>query len=204
MLIQAKNLGHNFAHKLFEKISLDVEIGDFCAIYGPSWVGKTTFLQIIWKLIEPKNGEIIFEKKLTNRQKNFGYAFVGGPFMEEMTVKENILFLQNFSKITPNLAKYEEMMDFFDIKKLENNIIKSLSVGQRERANIIRAFVHEPKIIIMDEPGSNLDDKNFLKLFEFLKKEKESRKNAIIIATHDNRYQKIANKILTFELLEND
>lgn len=121
-----------------------------------------------------------------------------------MTVKENILFLQNFSKITPNLAKYEEMMDFFDIKKLENNIIKSLSVGQRERANIIRAFVHEPKIIIMDEPGSNLDDKNFLKLFEFLKKEKESRKNAIIIATHDNRYQKIANKILTFELLEND
>lgn len=121
-----------------------------------------------------------------------------------MTAKENILFLQNFSKIKPNLEKYEEMMEFFDMKKFENSTIKSLSIGQRERVNIIRAFVHDPKIIIMDEPGSNLDDKNFLKLFEFLEKEKTEHKKAIIIATHDARYQKIANKILTFELLEND
>lgn len=93
-----------------------------------------------------------FHTFLTDRQKAFGYAFIGGPFFEELTVKENILFLENFSKITPNKEKYEEMMHFFHVKQFENTPIKLLSIGQRERINIIRAFVHEPKIIIIDEP----------------------------------------------------
>lgn len=204
MLIQAKNIGHSYEHKLFENISLEVKSGDFIAIYWPSGVGKTTFLQILGRLLKPKTGSMEFHTFLTDRQKSFWYAFVGWPFFEEMSVKENILFLKNFSKIEPNIEKYEKMMNFFELKKLENRPIKSLSIGQRERANIIRAFVHEPKIIIMDEPGSNLDDKNFIKLFDFLEEEKKSWKTAIIIATHDERYKKIATQTQTFELIEND
>lgn len=203
-LISFKNLWHYYNHPLFENISENIEIGDFLALYGPSGVGKSTFLQILGQLLKPKNGSITFHTFHTERQKAFWYAFVGGPFFEEMTTKENILFLQNFSNIKPDLQKYEEMLEFFKMKKFENIPVKSLSIGQRERVNIIRAFVHNPEIIILDEPGSNLDDKNFAKLFEFLKKEKESKKNAIIIATHNPKYREIANKIITLDLIEND
>lgn len=121
-----------------------------------------------------------------------------------MTVKQNILFLEFFSKIKLDIEKYENMMDYFEMKKYENTPVKSLSIGQRERVNIIRAFVHNPKIIILDEPGSNLDDRLFEKLFEFLKKEKQSKKNILVIATHQSRYRDIANKITHLELIEND
>lgn len=204
MLIEGKNLSHSYKHSVFKNISLDVEIGDFVALYGPSWSGKTTFLKIFWKLLEPHNGDIIFDKILNNRQENFWYSFVDGPFFENLTVKENILFLENFSNIRVDTKKYKEMMKFFEMERHEQNPVKNLSVGQRERVNIMRAFVHHPKLIIIDEPGSNLDERMFEKLFTFLEKEKQSKQCAILIATHDERYKKIANKTLNFKLLEDE
>ena len=204
MLISIEKIWHSYDHPLFENLSENLDFGDFFAIYGPSGVGKTTLLQIVGRLLEPKKWSMKFHTSLTDRQKDFWYAFVGWPFFEEMTVKQNILFLEFFSKIKLDIEKYENMMDYFEMKKYENTPVKSLSIGQRERVNIIRAFVHNPKIIILDEPGSNLDDRLFEKLFEFLKKEKQSKKNILVIATHQSRYRDIANKSTHLELIEND
>lgn len=204
MLISLTNIEHSYKNSLFHQISGNIEYGDFFAIYWPSGSGKSTLLEILWKIIQPTSWEIVFHKSLKNRNKEFWYAFIGWPFFEEMSTKDNILFLKNFSNISINEKKYEEMMDFFGMKKFEHTPIKLLSIWQRERANIIRAFVHEPKIIILDEPWSNLDDILFEKLLTFLKKEKESKSNAIIIATHHSEYKNIANKIIKLEPYNND
>lgn len=204
MLISLENIWHSYNHKLFENISEKIDLGDFVALYWPSGVGKTTFLQACWQLLTPKEWSITFHTFLTDRQKSFWYAFVWGPFFEEMSVRDNILFLSVFSNVDIDLAKYDEMLEFFEMKKFENSLVKSLSVGQRERVNIIRAFVHNPRVIILDEPGSNLDDRLFQKLFQFFQKEKKSWKNAIIIATHHSQYRELANKIINLELIEND
>lgn len=103
-----------------------------------------------------------------------------------MNVRQNILFLENFAKITLDIDWYEELIDFFEIKKYENIPIKELSVGQRERVNIVRAFVHRPQVAILDEPGINLDHRLFGKLFDFLEKQKKNQKVCICIATHND------------------
>ncbi len=198
MLISLKNIGFSYYYPLFEKISETLEIGDFLTIYGPSGVGKSTLLEIIGNIRKPSNGTIIFDPSLTDRQKNFGYSFVGGPFFEEMSVRENILFLEFFTAITIDRDFYEELLDIFEIKSLENHSVKNLSAGQRERVNMVRAFVHKPKIVILDEPGSNLDARLFEKIFQFLKNQKNS---AICIATHHHEYREIATKIITLQPL---
>lgn len=121
-----------------------------------------------------------------------------------MTTRENILFLEDFSDILIDMKKYEEMMEFFGMKKFENTPVKNLSIGQRERTNIIRAFVHNPKVVILDEPGSNLDDMNFEKLFTFLEQQKNTGDTLICIATHNEIFKKIATKIISLELIDNE
>jgi len=115
-----------------------------------------------------------------------------------MTVRENILFLEFFSKITIDRDFYAELLEIFEIKNLENLSVKNLSAGQRERVNMVRAFVHKPKIVILDEPGSNLDTRLFGKIFQFLKNQKNS---AICIATHHKEFEEIATKIITLQPL---
>lgn len=120
-----------------------------------------------------------------------------------MSVKDNILFLDVFSEIIPDPAKYQEIMHYFEMEKFENTPVKSLSIGQRERVNIMRAFVHDPKVVILDEPGSNLDDRLFDKLFAFLEEENTKHKTTIIAATHHARYRDISTKTLYLDLIEN-
>lgn len=198
MLISLKNIGFSYRYPLFEKISETLEIGDLLAIYGPSWVGKSTLLEIIGNIRKPSNGKIFFDSSLSDRQKDFWYSFVGGPFFEEMTVRENILFLEFFSKITIDRDFYGELLEIFEIKNLENLSVKNLSAGQRERVNMVRAFVHKPKIVILDEPGSNLDARLFEKTLQFLKNQKNS---VICVATHHHEYREIATKIITLQPL---
>ncbi len=88
----------------------------------------------------------------------------------------------------------KELMQYFGIQNLKNQILRTLSVGQRERVNIVRAFVHMPKIVILDEPGSNLDEALFEKTFLFLKSQAEDKKITLCIATHTQQYSTIATK----------
>ena len=155
-------------------------------------------MEIIGNIRKPSNGTVIFDPSLTDRQKNFGYSFVGGPFFEEMTVRENILFLEFFTKIIIDRRFYEELLEIFEIKNLENLSVKNLSAGQRERVNIVRSFLHKPKIVILDEPGSNLDARLFEKTLQFLKNQKNS---IICVATHHHEYREIATKIITLQPL---
>jgi len=198
VLLSLRHIHHHIGkNEILRDVSIELNSGDIFTIYGPSGSGKTTLLQILGQLITPSSGTLTRDGSLTDRQRDYGYAFIDGPFFEDLTVEENILFLESFSSIEIERAYYQELIEYFEISELTGRSARTLSVGQRERTNIVRAFVHQPKIVILDEPGSNLDEALFQKTFAFL--EKQARENATLlcIATHAKEYLDISTKTLS-------
>lgn len=75
-----------------------------------------------------------------------------GPFFEQLSVCENIFFLEHFTDIRIDESYYQYLLSYFELEDFEQNAVIHLSVGQRERVNLIRACVHKPKIVLLDEP----------------------------------------------------
>lgn len=119
-----------------------------------------------------------------NRFALFGYHFVDGDFFEEMSTRENILMLANIMDTPIDTDWYEELLAFFEMDTYESARVNKLSAGQRERVSLIRALVHKPKILILDEPGSHLDEVLQTKLMEFIERYHRETNATILISSH--------------------
>lgn len=204
MLIQLDHIGYKYSNTLiFSDISLTLKSWEILTIYGPSWSGKTTLLKNIGKLITPSIGQATFHHTLSDRQRSFGYGFIDGPFFEEMSVQDNILFLQHFTDIKLDMDFYVTLLERFEMQTYIHKLLRELSVGQRERVNIIRALVHRPQVVILDEPGSNLDDRLFDIVYECIDEIKSIQNTLICIATHNDIYKKISNQSITLSIHQN-
>lgn len=120
----------------------------------------------------PQSGKIEYDPTLLPREHGFGYALIDGPFFETLTVLDNILLLEHFAGIQIDRFYLQELLEYWEIDALVSQTIISLSVGQRERVNFVRALVHKPRVVILDEPGANLDAHLFEKLITYIEKSK--------------------------------
>lgn len=194
-LIHIEKLTFSFLkNPLFEDLSFDIGSGEICLITGPSGVGKTTLLSLLGGIVWVQSGRIEYDSALLPREKWFGYALIDGPFFETLSVRENIILLENFSNLLIDRVRYRELLEYFEIDMFENTPMISLSAGQRERVNFVRALVHRPQVVILDEPWANLDSHLFDKFISFIQKEKKDSKTTFIIVSHDNRFIQIASQ----------
>jgi ABC-type multidrug transport system ATPase subunit len=194
-LIHIEKLSYSYGDSvLFSDVSLQISSGDICLITGPSGVGKTTLLSLIGGIMKPKMGWIKFDQSLLPRDTGFGYSFIEWPFFENLSVRDNILLLEHFSHVIVDRVYYRELLNYFELDSLEWHLLTSLSAWQRERVSIIRSLVHKPKIVLLDEPWVNLDDRLFNKLFDYILLEQNTNERTFVIVSHDNRYTPLATK----------
>ena len=182
-------------HEALSDVSIEINEGELIALLGPSGSGKTTLLKIIAGLEVPSQGQVLINNiNVTNllpNQRAIGFVFQHYALFKHMSIYENIAFgLKVKPKNTrPNdkeiKQKVNNLLKLVQIKNLSNRLPHELSGGQRQRAALARALAIEPKILLLDEPFSALDDNLKIELRRWLHKLKKETNITIIIVTHD-------------------
>lgn len=168
-------------------IQMKIYQGEILCILGPSGSGKSTLLNILGGIDKPTSGEILFKnKKIQNmfqyRKENIGFIFQDYYLITNLNVRENIELSYYINK---NSFPMDEVMELLHIKHLEKKYPYELSGGERQRVAIARAVIHNPSVLIADEPTGALDEKNGKMVLEFLKKIHDVYHTTIILVTHN-------------------
>ncbi len=194
--------------KVLDSVSFDVDAGKILLIEGPSGIGKTTLLNIIAGIDHPDEGKVIIDgndifkmsedKRAKFRLEKIGIIFQQMNLIEDLNVMENIaLPLKLAGKKWK--VRVDELLKYMKIENLKYEMPSSLSGGEMQRCAIARAIANDPKILIADEPTSNLDDENTKNICDLFMKINKEMGTTIIVATHDPRINHIASEIITLK-----
>lgn len=195
VMIQIKNLNKVFDNgfEALKSIDLDVEDGSLVCLLGPSGCGKTTILNLIAGLLDPTGGDILFDGVSIidkhPKDRNIGMVFQNYALYPHMSVLENVTFPLRVGKNKINQEEAnkiaKEYMILTDIFELADKKPNSLSGGQQQRVAIARALVQNPKILLLDEPLSNLDARLRLRIREEIRSLVKKIGVTTIFVTHD-------------------
>lgn len=210
-LINVNNLSKSFRRGerdffAIDNVSFDVNEKDFINIIGKSGSGKTTLLTLLSAIIEPTSGDILVEGKNLStmddeeksgyRNEFIGYVPQSLGTLPTLNVLDNVRLPYFFKKREGNgVERARMLLDMCGILDLENDFCKNLSGGELKRVLIARALMNEPKILIADEPTSDLDSKTTIEIMNMLKEINE-KGTTIIIVTHDNDLLKYGSRLL--------
>jgi len=201
-MLSLTNLSKKYKNKeIFDNVSID--FFDFSKIYclfGESGSGKTTLFNIIFGLDQDYSGEYLYNgtdaKKISSnawdeiRSNEMRMVYQDFKLLEALTVKQNLIYSGNFSI---NDKDIDNILTLLDIKNIENSIVKNISGGEKQRLSFARAIISNPKILLLDEPTDNLDEKNVLAIMDYLQSIK--RDKIIIIISHDERIKQFADEV---------
>ncbi len=188
-----------------EAVSLSLHSGDFATIMGPSGGGKTTLLNLLAGLDLPDRGQIILNgRKVSDlsdhdltllRRKEIGIVFQFFNLMPTLTVMENVelpLLLAHSSRTDGQRIK--TLLDYVGLWPRADSFPAELSGGEMQRVAIARALVHQPAILLADEPTGNLDSENGMKILDLMKQASTDFQTTVILVTHNPQVAKIGNR----------
>lgn len=192
MKIRIENISKNFKTvKAVDDLSVTINDGELVTFLGPSGCGKSTTLFILAGLYNQDNGNIFFGDLMVNNleteKRNIGMVFQNYALYPHMTVLKNILFPLEMQKIPKKngVARAEELLELLKISELKDRKPSQLSGGQQQRVAIARALIKNPKVLLMDEPLSNLDAKLRVETREEIRKLQQHLGITTIFVTHD-------------------
>ncbi|RLE62478.1 MAG: ABC transporter ATP-binding protein, partial [Thermoprotei archaeon] len=174
-----------------DKASIEVDHGEFFTLLGPSGCGKTTTLRIIAGFEIPDEGRVIFDEEDVTFKKPYergcAMVFQNYALWPHMTVYDNVAYGLKIRKVPKEEIKkrVKEVLDLVGLTGLENRYPLQLSGGQQQRVALARALVIEPKVLLLDEPLSNLDAKLRLRMREEIRKIQRDLNITTIYVTHD-------------------
>lgn len=182
-------------------VKLDVQQGEFVALSGKSGSGKTTMLRILAGL-EEAQGNIIVDnnswldpkRKLPPQKREIGFVFQDYALFANMTVLENLLFVQKDKKLA------EHLLDVTELSELKNRLPYQLSGGQQQRVALCRSLMNRPKMLLLDEPLSALDPSMRTKLQnEILTLHKEFEITTIMVSHDPSEIYRLASRVVVLD-----
>lgn len=189
-------------------VNLDILPGGMTLLVGPSGCGKTTLISIVAGLLNPTSGMVnVLGANLSKmsgtelvrfRQKNIGFVFQQYNLLPTLTAAENaaIPLIIGGMPRRKALAAACEMLATFGLEKRVDALPSQMSGGQQQRVAIARALVHEPRLLVCDEPTAALDAQSGQTVMELLTRIALNRDRAVIVVTHDSRVLGFGNQIV--------
>lgn len=207
-LVSLKNVSAGYDGKqVLSDVSLDVYQADFVGITGPNGGGKTTLVKLLMGLLPPCSGTIEYANELTvNGIRRIGYLPQQNLFDRAfpITVGEVVVSgLQAEKKFTKRYTREDfirarKLLEMTGIADLEKRSTGEISGGQMQRALLCRALISDPRMLVLDEPATYIDEKFEAELYEILRE--LNRRMAIVMVSHDaNALAGIANRIITMQ-----
>ena len=191
-IIKIENLEKSFGKiKAVRKINLEVYEGSLFAFLGINGAGKSTTISMMYGGLKIDSGRITIcgqdvATHLDKIKNQIGVVFQDSILDKTLTVYENLKFRAGFYGIFGQDFKdrYQELEKLFDFAEIKNQKIQKLSGGQKRRVDIARAIIHQPKILILDEPTTGLDPGTRSKVWRIISKLREDLKMTIFLTTH--------------------
>ena len=190
--VRLKNLTKRFNKlNVLNNISLDIEEGEIISLLGPSGCGKSTTLKIIAGILSPDSGDILFDEKsvknIPTGKRNAAIVFQDYLLFPHMSVFENIEFGLKMKKVKSEdrVKKVKSLIELVKLNGYENKYSFELSGGQQQRVAIARTLAINPKVLLLDEPFSNLDINLRNEMREFVLNLQKTLKITTVLVTHD-------------------
>ncbi len=187
--VQVRNLTKSFGDLLvLDDVSFDIKKGDFICIVGPTGCGKTTFLNLLVKLIEPTAGQILIDGEPADpRKHNLSFVFQEPSAFPWLTVEENLRFGLEVKHVPESIIKErtEEIITLLGLEKFRKSFPHQLSASTEQRIVIGRSFAMHPDLLLMDEPYGQMDIKLRYYLEDEVVKLWKATGSTVIFITHN-------------------
>ncbi len=164
-----------------ERVSFEVCPREFVAVIGPSGSGKTTLLRILAGILQPTGGEVIFGH---HQQPRIGMVFQHANLMPWRTVLENIMLPLELSGGEDAASRAQELIELVGLQGFESNWPRELSGGMAQRVAIARALIHDPDLLLLDEPFGSLDALTRERMWAELSRIWQVRRKTVLMVTH--------------------
>jgi putative ABC transport system ATP-binding protein len=194
--------------KAVDQVSIDVKAGEYVALVGPSGSGKTTMLAMLAGLLTASEGELLIDgqdlstlndKERTRfRREKIGFTFQANNLVPYLTALENVELMlrlnKNYGKDGRQRAK--DLLVRLGLEDRLNNLPSQLSGGQQQRVAIARSLIHNPSVVLADEPTASLDTERAFQVVEIFADLIHEQQKAGIMVTHDLRMCKHVDKVI--------
>jgi ABC-2 type transport system ATP-binding protein len=186
--IRVRHLSHRYgAREVLRDVSFDVAHGEIFGFIGPNGAGKTTTIRVMATLLEPATGRVEidgFDVSIDpdRVRRAIGYMPDHAGVYERITVREFLEFFADSYQV-PDAGVVDVVLELTDLKRLEGRLVVELSKGMKQRLQVARILLHDPKVLILDEPASDLDPRARIELRDLLLELRELGKT-IFLSSH--------------------
>ncbi len=191
---------------VLQGVDFDLYEGEFVALQGASGSGKSTLLQLLGGLDRVSSGSILFDgsplflqtaaQAAQFRGKHVGFVFQAYHLLPDLDALENVMLPAQIQSQSQLEVRAKELLDKVGLSDRMGHRPSELSGGEQQRVAIARSLINKPRIVLADEPTGNLDSTTEEEIIELLKQLHEDRQLTLLVATHDEKVAKAAQRVV--------